>query len=352
MKFIGNAHLFDEFREVLQRGRLSSTFLFVGEDGIGKRTFALRLAQSLLCTQRPAWELTPCQTCPSCRQVQAGSHPDLEQIARPADRSFLPVDIFLGDRQHRMREGLCHWISLRPAAGTRKIAIIDDADYLNEEGANCLLKTLEEPPPQSLLILIGTSLHRQLPTIRSRCQIIRFRSLSETEVVELLLMQGAVADAQEAESLAVMAGGSPAIARQLCDASLRQMRSELLETLAQADWDSGELARQIVAYMEESGTEASLKRQRLREVIHQAGEFYRHHMRQQCHATTMGDDCLTRALAVAHSQAVLDEERASDCVLRCFAALAQVDANAHPTTLVSAWLDDLHQLSRGCPTTS
>ena len=77
-----------------------------------------------------------------------------------------------------MREGLCHDIALKPFRGGRKIAIIDDADYLNQEGANCLLKTLEEPPEKSVIILIGTSQQRQLPTIRSRCQIVRFAPLS------------------------------------------------------------------------------------------------------------------------------------------------------------------------------
>ena len=73
-----------------------------------------------------------------------------------------------------MREGLCHDISLKPYSGRRKVAVIDDADYLNQEGANALLKTLEEPPPKSLLILIGTSEQRQLPTIRSRCRRLRW----------------------------------------------------------------------------------------------------------------------------------------------------------------------------------
>ena len=95
-----------------------------------------------------------------------------------------------------MREGLCYDIALKPYSGRRKVAIIDDADYLNKEGANCLLKTLEEPPPKSLLILIGTSEQRQLPTIRSRCQIVRFQPLPEQDVAELLLATGACEDAE------------------------------------------------------------------------------------------------------------------------------------------------------------
>ena len=122
--------------------------------------------------------LDPCETCPSCTMVLAGTHPDLDVVGKPADKAFLPLELFIGDREHRRQEGLCHNISLKPFMGGRKIAVIDDADFLNAEGANCLLKTLEEPPPQSVLILIGTSPAKQLPTIRSRCQLVRFRPLA------------------------------------------------------------------------------------------------------------------------------------------------------------------------------
>ena len=121
-----------------------------------------------------------------------GTHPDVHLLARPADKAFIPVELFIGDKEHRMREGLCYDISLKPYSGRRKVAIIDDADYFNKEGANCLLKTLEEPPPKSVLILIGTSEQRQLPTIRSRCQVVRFRPLAESDVAEILVEQGLV----------------------------------------------------------------------------------------------------------------------------------------------------------------
>ncbi len=167
----------EQFRRALARGRLASSFLFAGPEGIGKRTFALKLAQAMLCTTRPEETLDPCGTCPSCVQVAAGTHPDLHLVGKPEDKSFIPLELLIGDREHRRREGLCHNIGLKPYLGGRKIAMIDDADYLNAEGANSLLKTLEEPPPRSVLILIGTSPAKQLPTIRSRCQLIRFRPL-------------------------------------------------------------------------------------------------------------------------------------------------------------------------------
>ena len=81
--------------------------------------------------------MDPCGECPGCVQVAAGTHPDLILVAKPEDKSFLPLELLIGDKEHRMREGLCHDIGLKPFMGGRKVAIIDDADHLNAEGANC-----------------------------------------------------------------------------------------------------------------------------------------------------------------------------------------------------------------------
>ena len=102
----GHDSIVARFREALARGRLASTFLFVGPAGIGKRTFALKLAQALLCQDRPASALDPCERCPACVQVAALTHPDLEIVGKPRDKSAIPVETFIGDREHRMQEGL------------------------------------------------------------------------------------------------------------------------------------------------------------------------------------------------------------------------------------------------------
>ena len=220
------------FRRALERQRLASSFLFAGPSGIGKRSFVLKLAQAMLCQKRPEAALDPCETCPSCTMVLAGTHPDLDLVGKPADKSFLPLELLIGQRDHRRQEGLCHNISLKPFMGGRKIAVIDDADFLNAEGANCLLKTLEEPPPQSVLILIGTSPAKQLPTIRSRCQLVRFQPLSAEVVAELLLSKGLVADAAESRRLAQHAEGSVQRALELADPALWEFRATLYERLA------------------------------------------------------------------------------------------------------------------------
>ena len=126
----GHDDVVERFRRALGRGRLASSFLFVGPEGIGKRSFALKLAQALLCRTRPEQAMDPCGECPACVQVAARTHPDLMVVAKPKDKSFLPLELLIGDKEHRMRRGLCHGIALKPFMGGRKIAIIDDADYL------------------------------------------------------------------------------------------------------------------------------------------------------------------------------------------------------------------------------
>src|SRR5690554_2856479 len=117
----GHDEVVEQFRRALARGRLASSFLFVGPPGIGKRMFALKLAQSLLCENAAEADLNPCGTCPACLQVIAGSHPDVDVVAKPAERSSIPIESFIGPKERRMREGLCHSIGLKPVSGRRRI---------------------------------------------------------------------------------------------------------------------------------------------------------------------------------------------------------------------------------------
>ena len=117
---IGHDRQIERFRLAAQNRRLASTFLFVGPVGIGKRTFAQQLAAALLCQNTTTAALDPCGSCASCLQVAAGSHPDLHLVAKPPDKSMLPLELLIGDREHRMKAGLCYQMSLKPRAGKRK----------------------------------------------------------------------------------------------------------------------------------------------------------------------------------------------------------------------------------------
>jgi DNA polymerase-3 subunit delta' len=328
------------------RGRLAGAMLFVGPAGVGKRTLALKVAQALLCPHAAAGRLAPCGACPSCVQAAALTHPDLELVRKPADKSTLPIELLIGPQERRMQEGLCHNLSLRPMMGGRKVAVIDDADYLAQEGANALLKTLEEPPPRSLLILIGTSPDKQLPTIRSRVQLVRFRPLPTDVVARLLLAEGIAADQATAERLARHSEGSLAQAAELADDALWTFREQLWEALAQERLDGRRLAAEVAALVEGAGREAPARRARMRQAARMAADYYRALVRRLCGAAASEDVELTRAVGRTAAHWTGGADRASECLQRCLEALEQVDRNANTNALIDAWTDDLAHMGR------
>ncbi len=342
---VGHEQVVERFRRALARGRLSGSFLFVGPEGVGKRTFALKLAQVLLCAERDPAQFSACARCASCVQVAAGTHPDLLQVAKPEDRAFLPLELVVGDKEHRGQAGLCHDLALRPYMGGYRVAVIDDADYFNQESANALLKTLEEPPPRAVLILIGTSAARQLPTIRSRCQLVRFQPLSVEQVAELLLAHEIVTEPEKARQLAALSGGSLQRARELADPALWEFRSVLFGHLAAERLDVTRLAAEIGALLGKRPPGA-LRRARAREVIRLAVAFYREllrlasGLRLRSGPETATDWERWLGQAAAH----VGPEQAAAALERCIEALGQVDRNALESTVVEGWLDDLARL--------
>lgn len=155
---------------------LAHAYLFHGEEGIGKQRVARALAQTANCPDAgtpPAGEA--CGECPSCRAMAAGTHPDLLTIA--PDGAVIKI--------HQVRE-LQQKMTLRPMSAACRFVIFNEADALNQEAANALLKSLEEPPPQTVLILITARPHALLPTVVSRCQPIRFSPLTPAQVASIL----------------------------------------------------------------------------------------------------------------------------------------------------------------------
>jgi DNA polymerase-3 subunit delta' len=316
------------FRRTLAAGRLASTYLFVGPDGVGKRMFALELAKSLLCSESDPAALAPCGRCQSCLLCDAGTHPDIHYVETEPGTKNLKVSQFIGDDNHRNQQGFCHEISLRPLMSGRRIGIIDDADWFTVESANSLLKVLEEPPPGSVIILLGTSRSRQLPTILSRSQIVRFGPLSEETLAELIRAEGLAADAGGARALAERSAGSLALARDRADPEALRMRE-----LFAAAWrrgadgsgggfDSTSLARPLDEFISAGGKEAAARRGRFRQVLLLAGEVLRGEIRGAC------DGGYSPEVALA----ALD---------RCLTAEEQLDRNANQATLLECWLDDL-----------
>jgi DNA polymerase-3 subunit delta' len=261
----GHDALIQSFRRAVQRGRLAHAYLFAGPPGVGKYTFARELAKALLCEGRSASDevLTACDDCPSCIQVEAGTHPDYYYATRSPESHEFRIDL--------MRE-LCHGFALKSARGKGKVVLIDDADDLNEESANCFLKTLEEPPSRSILILISSSLDRQLRTVVSRCQVIRFAPLP-LPLVEEILRSRPVGDEQTLippellPRLARLSDGSPGLALKLADPALWEFRQTFLLELTRMPLDNVALSQGLVEFVESAGKESAALRGRARLVL-------------------------------------------------------------------------------------
>lgn len=263
------------FRRAVERKRLSQSYLFVGPDGIGKQVFARRLAQCLLCRASDGDELDACGECSSCRPFLAGNHPDFLFVERAEGKRELQIEMIAGPKERRGQEGLCHDLSLRPLEGSRKIAIINDADTMNDESANAFLKTLEEPPERAVLILIGANLDAVMPTIRSRCQLVRFAPLSRADVEALLVEQGMVASEEDAKFAGALCEGSLTTARQLLRPELRELRSSLYSSLTRDSFSGLSLAKAMLEAIDAISADTPEQRVHANWLLRFTVEFYR-----------------------------------------------------------------------------
>ncbi|MDR1958579.1 MAG: DNA polymerase III subunit [Planctomycetaceae bacterium] len=343
---IGHDHVAERFRRAAQRNRLPGSYLFVGPKGVGKRMFARMLAKSLLCRNRPPEMLDACGVCPACQQVETGNHPDFITIAKPEDKSAIPVDLLIGEKEKRGKSGLCYGMSRKAFANGYKIAVIDDADDLNQEGANALLKTLEEPPPKAIFILIGTSAAKQLPTIRSRCKIIRFLPLAVNDLARLLKDQGIAASMEQALRLAERSDGGLEQARQFCDDSLSEIRDILFKEIALGVPNPVPFAIKLNEFVESAGKEAILRRNRLTQILIMTLEFYRNLGRflAGMDAANLPSRDLLPYLQRGTQTFQNDLSRVFRAAEQTHTALEQIDRNVQIPYIIDAWTQELPQI--------
>ncbi|MFW5713056.1 MAG: DNA polymerase III subunit delta' [Brevefilum sp.] len=200
-------------------GNLRHAYLFNGPEGVGRETLALRFAQALNCRQPPApGEF--CGACKDCRQIQTRQYPDLSVV--------LPEDGHKDVRIDQVRE-LQHTLALSPYAATYRIALLPDFQHVTEQAENALLKTLEEPPDKVVLLLTVDALESLLPTIVSRCEVIRLRPASLQDTNNYLVTSFHL-PAEEAKLIAHLSGGRiGAAVRMVEDPESITQRAEQLE---------------------------------------------------------------------------------------------------------------------------
>ncbi len=205
----------------LRRDNLRHAYLFTGPQGTGRRTLALRLAQAINCPT-PAAPGIPCGVCRTCRLTEAMQHPDLLIAQAEREGGTLKVE-----QIRALQRGL----SLAPYEARRKIALLLRFEEAHPSAANALLKTLEEPPPNVIVLMTASDAEALLPTIPSRCEVLRLRPLPVDTVAQGLTTLRGI-PAKEAALLAHLSEGRPGLALRLhTDPSLLETRRQALELL-------------------------------------------------------------------------------------------------------------------------
>jgi DNA polymerase-3 subunit delta' len=218
---IGHDWAVEALQNHIANGRLRHAYLFTGPYGIGRRTLALRLAQAVNCS-KPVALGCPCGECRACRLTESVQHPDLTVVEAEKVGGILKVD--------QIRE-LQHTLSLTPFEAQYRVALLLRFEEANPSASNALLKTLEEPNSRVVLMLTAPDPESLLPTIVSRCELIRLRPLSLEKTCAGLKGMFDVGD-EEARLFAHIAGGRPGLALQLLrDPNIRERRQSWLEEL-------------------------------------------------------------------------------------------------------------------------
>lgn len=225
---IGHDSTIDQLSQAIARGSVRHAYLFAGPEGIGKASLANAFGQALLCSDPPASGFA-CGKCLACRKISRGVHPDVQTYSlasqsitssqRATKNTTLTIDT--------VRE-LCATASFRPMEGRWRVIVVEDAELLQGIAQEALLKTLEEPPPFMVMILLSNDAELLLPTIRSRCQVVELRPVHRSVITQALIDSGL--PGQRAEELASLAAGAPGWAfRASRDPKLVKKREQSVE---------------------------------------------------------------------------------------------------------------------------
>jgi len=200
-EIVGHRRQIGLLRRASASGTLPPSLIFSGPEGVGKRTVALAVAQALNCLNRPvagsANAGDACGTCPSCSKIARRIHPDV-LIVEPGETGSIKVE---------QARGVMDQLAYRPFEGRARVVIIDAADQMVDHAQNALLKTLEEPPAATVLVLVTPQPDLLLPTIRSRCCQVRFAPLASRDIAQVLVERHGFGE-RDAHAAAALAGGS------------------------------------------------------------------------------------------------------------------------------------------------
>lgn len=374
---LADVHHQEHARRVIQRAlssdRLPHAYLFFGPDGVGKELLARGLAELLLCEalrtidppddQSPPLRV-PCGTCSDCRMVAAQTHPDLHLIHRYLIREHPDADV-------RRRKGLDigvdvvrHFIidkvGFTPARGRAKVFIIREADRITTAAQNALLKTLEEPPGPTFLILLASNLDRLLPTTRSRCQPVRFDSLPSSFVRDKLDEMCGQHDEAARQWAARVCDGSLGRAMAAMNDGLFEINERVIETLSNRNGGDQPLAELITNEAKDLGkahrtrdpdiSDTEALRRGIATMLRLIADWYGDLLR----IAAGGDQPLVNE---HHSKELAASATARpgayiDAISRIAAAERQLDRNANTQLVIEVLLADVRRILTGAGRTS
>lgn len=222
---IGNERIRKLLHRAVAEDRVGQSLLMAGPRGVGKYQFAVALAQALNCER--IQDGAACGSCGPCLRIARGEHADVRTILRESKDPSFKKDSpsqFIKIEQTR---SMCEQAQFRPYEGRRRVFILDDAECLLPGAANSLLKTLEEPPPTTLVILVTSKPYVLLETVRSRCQMLNFAPLTSSEIEDHLLTQKM--EAEEARLRARLSRGSIGHALEIDLDKYRETRDRMLK---------------------------------------------------------------------------------------------------------------------------
>jgi DNA polymerase III subunit delta' len=202
-------------RSATESGQVSHAYLFVGPPGSGKATAAKSLACAIICDD------AGCGTCGDCYRIRRGVHPDAHVVEPEGAAGYLISQV----------RDIIYDVNLSPMEGQHKVYILKDADLFNDSSANAFLKTLEEPPGDVTIVLLAHSFDAVLPTISSRCQVVRFRRIPSEESASILVAQTGADPAEALAALAAAGGVVPRARDFLASPARREARAVILRTL-------------------------------------------------------------------------------------------------------------------------
>ena len=200
---IGHEDVIAHMKRAIRTDRVSHAYILSGPEGCGKKTLASLFAMSLLCENAGTDAPVPCGVCEACRKAASGNHPDIIYV-RHAKDTVLSVD--------EVREQINGTAEIRPYESRRKVYIVEDADLMNPQAQNALLKTIEEPPEYAVFLLLTVGTESMLPTIRSRCVLLSLHPISQDRIADYLSHSYALSE-EDAAVMAAFAQGSIGMAK-------------------------------------------------------------------------------------------------------------------------------------------